>query len=92
MRRGAKRKTPLHVSIGQPRRDTVNWFCPFRLKGLVNEEKRIFGVDSWQATILALRCVEIILQGEVRKGGQLYYFGEKITVQRLFANGKLGAP
>jgi len=88
VRRGSKRKSPLHVIIGAPQPDDdFAWYCPIRFKGLGGKERRIFGVDSWQALILALRCVEAILRNEVRKGGQLFYLGHKTSVGRLFASG-----
>jgi hypothetical protein len=61
--------------------------APVRLKGLVDgKERRIFGVDSWQALTLALRLVEALLKHEVKKGAKLFYLGEKTTVASLFAS------
>ena len=86
MRRGAKRKWAVHVTIGAPEPDGNDWCCPIRLKGLVDsKERRIFGVDSWQAVILALRFAETMLQNEVRKGGKLFYLGGETSVPKLFA-------
>jgi hypothetical protein len=86
LRRSAKRKSAVHVTIGAPEPEANDWCCPIRLKGLVDsKERRIFGVDSWQAIILALRLTEAILQNEVRKGGKLFYLGEETTVAKLFA-------
>lgn len=86
MRRGAKRKSAVHITIGVPQPDGNDWCCPVRLKGLVdNKERRIFGVDSWQAMILALRLAEAMLQNEVRKGGKLFYLGGETAVAKLFA-------
>ncbi len=86
MKRGTKRKSAVHVSIGAPQPDGNDWCCPIRLKGLADsKEQRIFGVDSWQAMILALRVVEVMLQNEVRMGGKLYYLGVDTTVAKLFA-------
>jgi hypothetical protein len=86
MRRGAKRRSAVHVTIGAPQPDGDDWCCPIRLKGLVdNKERRLFGVDSWQAIILALRFAEAILQNEVRKGGKLFYLGRQTSVAKLFA-------
>ena len=86
LRRGAKRKSAVHVSIGAPQPDGNDWCCPIRLKGLVDrKERRIFGVDSWQAIVLALRLAEAMLKNEVRKGGTLFYLGEETSVAKLFA-------
>jgi len=86
LRRGAKRKSAVHVSIGTPQLDGNDWCCPIQLKGLVDsKERRIFGVDSWQAIILALRFVQALLQNEVRKGSKLYYLGVETSVVKLFA-------
>jgi hypothetical protein len=84
VRRGEKRKSPLHVTVGVPKPDGEDWYCPMRIKGLDNMERRIFGVDSWQALSLALRLVEAMLQQEVREGGQLFYMGEKTSISKLF--------
>jgi hypothetical protein len=86
LRRGAKRKSTVHVTIDAPEPDGIDWCCPIRLKGLIDsKERRIFGVDSWQAMILALRLTKAILQNEVRKGGKLFYLGKETTVAKLFA-------
>jgi hypothetical protein len=86
VRRGAKRKSAVHVTIGAPQPDGNDWSCPIRLKGLVDsKERRIFGVDSWQAIILAFRFAQAMLENEVRKGGKLYYLGGETSVAKLFA-------
>ena len=86
MRRGAKRKSAVQVTICAPEPDGNDWACRIRLKGLVDsKERRIFGVDSWQAMILALRLAEAMLQNEVRKGGKLFYLGGETSVAKLFA-------
>ena len=86
IRPGAKRRSAVRVTIGAPEPDGQDWSCPIRFKGLGNgREQRIFGVDSWQAMILALRFAEGMLQNGVRKGGRLFYLGEEVTVSELFA-------
>ena len=88
LRRGAKRKAPILVSIGVPRpAGDSNWYCPVRLKGLIDsKERRIIGVDSWQALTLTLRFVKIMLRAEVQDGGELFHLGRKTTVDDLFAD------
>ena len=86
VRRGRKRKSPLQVIVGAPQPDGDDWCCPVRIKGLDSKERRVFGVDSWQAMILALRLVEALLRHEVREGGELFWFGHKSSVGKLFAN------
>lgn len=83
--RGPGRRKPFHVTIGMPRPSKVDWYCPVRFTGLDHRGLRVFGVDSWQALILALRFVEINLRYEVRQGGQFYYLGRKVSVGSLFA-------
>ena len=79
-------RRPLHVTIGVPRRlPQRDWYCPVRLKGLDGKKRRIFGVDAWQALILALKYVEINLRHEVRNGLRLYWLGKPVQVGRLFA-------
>lgn len=86
LRPGAKRKVQIHISIAAPQPDADDWSCTVRLKGITNgKERRIMGVDSWQALNLALRYVQIHLRLEVREGGQWYYFGGKTSVGSLFA-------
>jgi hypothetical protein len=86
VRKGETRKSRLQVKVGAPQPDGEDWYCPVCIKGLDSKERRIFGVDSWQALTLALRLVEAMLRREVRQGGQLYYLGGKISVGKLFAS------
>jgi hypothetical protein len=88
LRRGAQRKTSLHVLIGAPQPDGDRaWYCPVRLKGISGKERRIIGIDSWQALILGIRFVELMLRREIREGGQLFWLGHKVRVGALFATG-----
>jgi hypothetical protein len=86
VRQGTTRKSRLHVRVGVPQPDGQDWYCPVYIKGLDNKVTRVFGVDSWQALVLALRMVEAMLRREVREGGQLYYLGSKTSVGKLFAS------
>ena len=83
--RGRGPLRPFHVIVGAPRRAKVDWYCPVRFKSQGRKALRVFGVDSWQALILALRFVEINLRHEVRQGGQFFWLGRKVSVSRLFA-------
>lgn len=86
LRRGAKRKSAVHITIGAPQPDGDDWCCPIRLKGIVDDtDHRTFGVDSWQAIILALALAEIMIRNEVRNGGRLFYLGAETSVDELFA-------
>lgn len=86
LRRGAKRKSAVRVTIGAPQPNGNDWCCAIRFKGLIdNKERQLFGVDSWQAMILALKLAEAMLQNAVRKGGKLYYLGSETSVAKLFA-------
>jgi hypothetical protein len=82
---GECERRPLHVTIGVPRRLQRDWYCPVRFKGLPGKKRRIFGVDAWQALILALKYVEINLRHEARNGMRLYWLGKQVAVGRLFA-------
>jgi hypothetical protein len=86
LRPGAKRKVALHLCVGAPQPDGDDWYCPVLLKGLIdNKDRRVFGVDSWHALILATGLVESLLRNEVRKGAQLFHLGHKTSISDLFA-------
>ena len=79
-------KRPVRILVGAPRRSRhQGWYCPIRMKGIFDGERRFFGADSWQALTFALRFVELELRSEVRRGMRLYHYGEKISVNQLFA-------
>src|SRR5437868_1670166 len=80
-------RRPLHVIIKVPQpAPKQDWYCSVRLKGLTSGSHRIWGVDSWQALILAVRFVEANLRNLVRRGCSLYWMGHKVSVARIFAN------
>lgn len=83
MRRGAKRKLPLLVTIWLYQPDD-ECYCSVRLMGLDDSKgQRILGDDPWQALTRALRFVEVMLGQEVRKGTQLFYLGRKTSVGKV---------
>ncbi|MSU76596.1 MAG: hypothetical protein EXS16_00735 [Gemmataceae bacterium] len=87
LRPGAKRKVALHLCVGAPQPESDDWYCPVLLKGLIdNKERRIVGVDSWQALILALGFVESLLQSEIRNGAQLFQLGHRTSIRSLFGS------
>ncbi|HEY3901295.1 MAG TPA: hypothetical protein VGM54_21985 [Chthoniobacter sp.] len=64
------------VEIGQPTplsdQPGSDWCCPLTLP-FDNKERKLFGVDSWQALGLALSLVYSELAGFLERGGKLYY-------------------
>jgi hypothetical protein len=80
----SRRKIALRVMVGKPEPIEPDWFCPIRFGD--SKERRIFGVDSWQALILALKYVEANLRYRTRNGAKLYWLGSPISIGRLFAN------
>jgi hypothetical protein len=60
--------TPVEASIHAPVMRQEDCFALVCLKGILDREFRIFGVDTLQALQLAIEFVDTILLGEVAKG------------------------
>jgi len=63
----------LTVQIGQPVPDGEGaWVCPFQIGGVPDEPVRgIFGVDAFQALILALHIIPTELQAAAREQAEV---------------------
>lgn len=77
------------IMIGKPYQTDFkygDWACPVALIGLHGRFPDMYGVDSWQALIVAVRLVKALLTNFVEEGGKLYWEkgGEEITVAELF--------
>jgi hypothetical protein len=56
-----------------------DWFCTYEIyeNGELEHSMRIYGVDSWQALMLALKTVGVeLLTSDYAKRGELYCFGD----------------
>lgn len=49
------------------------WACPVSLEGLYKQRGPIFGVDSFQALMLAIKFVKDLLEDFYEKGGKIYW-------------------
>ena len=75
--------TSVEIVIGVPfEAGPDEWACPVLLKGLYKHRGPIFGVDSMQALMLAIRFIRDLLNDFCEKGGKLYWpdNSESITV------------
>jgi len=53
------------------------WFCAFYEDQELERSMRIYGIDSWQALIYALKIVGVeLLTSDYGKKGELYCFGD----------------
>ncbi|UCF88767.1 MAG: hypothetical protein JSV70_00470 [bacterium] len=49
------------------------WACPVSMEGLYKQRGPIFGVDSFQALMLAVKFVKDLLKDFQDKGGSIYW-------------------
>ena len=65
----------LQIVIGLPFEVSPDeWACPVSLEGLFKHRGSVFGVDSLQALLLAIKFVKDLLQDFDQKGGKFYWF------------------
>jgi|1185.fasta_scaffold335008_2 hypothetical protein len=72
------RRFPLKVSIGRPYQrgsDPEMWACPVHIDPLYTHLADIAGADSFQALCLASRMALELLDGFIKRGGQLVHQG-----------------
>lgn len=79
----------LRLLIGKPyKTDTQfgDWACPVALEGLHGTFPDMYGVDSWQALMIARELIGRMLSYFVHGGGTLYWErdGEAISIEELF--------
>jgi hypothetical protein len=76
----------IRAAVGVPyEAESGSWACPVCLEGLRNLPD-MYGVDSLQALLLALKAIRNMLSYFVEQGGKLYWEkgGEELTVDELF--------
>jgi hypothetical protein len=81
----------VHLRIGRPfPAPDMDWGCRVAASGLHEIPGPLYGVDSWQALLLAQRFLEAIMQGAVDDGVTLHWppgDSRSLTVRELFARG-----
>jgi hypothetical protein len=71
----------LEIVIGLPFQVSQDeWTCPVSLEGLYKHRGPIFGVDSLQALMLAIKFVKDLLEDFFEKGGNIYWFDDSKPV------------
>jgi hypothetical protein len=84
------REFPVKLGIGQPYQDGADWRCPVMLEGFLSIQPRPFGVDSFQALMLAQRLARQYLTAfVVERAGRLLDSpgGNSVSIDALFENG-----
>ena len=52
---------PISVRIGEPYRvNDVSWACPVAVEGVDSKLADMYGIDSWQALLLAVGLARIL--------------------------------
>ena len=84
----------VRLAIGRPYRvESGDWACPLALDGLHERLHDIHGVDSWQAMMLAVRLIKVLLGFVIENGGKLYWEkgGEEVSFNTLFLDEERGS-
>ena len=77
----------LEIVIGQPFEVSQDeWACPVSMEGIYKHRGPIFGVDSMQALLLAIKFLKDLLIDFSEKGGKLFWpeSSDPITIDELF--------
>src|SRR5258708_2357161 len=61
-----------------------DWRCDIQFEGCIKKSHRIFGVDSWQTLMLALKFVRVNIESRLHPGSRLIYLGEAVELSSLF--------
>jgi hypothetical protein len=61
-----------------------SWCCPVAARGLHENLADIHGVDSFQAGVLALQLLRMLVSAELDAGAELSWEGEPTTLTDLF--------
>jgi hypothetical protein len=72
---------PIKLLIGKPYIiNDVQWACPVEAVGFEERLKETYGIDSFQALIIAFKTLHQILGYFVEDGGKLLYTDRKTEV------------
>lgn len=75
------RTIDLTIMIGLPFEVSHDeWACAVSMEGLYKQRGPIFGVDSLQALMLAVKFVKDLLEDFYEKGGKIYWSDEGKSV------------
>lgn len=84
----------IRLRIGRPYPvPDKDWCCPVAMDGWHGKLGPIYGVDSWQAFLLAQRVLEQLLADEVERGAVLHWppeEGQVIGIAELFSRAEWG--
>lgn len=85
------RREVIRLRIGHPYQShEIDWCCRVSAIGIYVPPGPIFGVDSWQALLLAQRYLESLVQREVDDGATLHWppgDDRAMSVAELFSRG-----
>jgi len=63
----------IRLMIGKPyQTDSGEWACPLALSGLHDRLHDMYGIDSWQSMIVAIRLMKLLLGFFIEAGGKLF--------------------
>lgn len=73
----------ISIQIGIPveSQEFNSWACSIKVNGIQGDLPDIHGIDSWQSIQLAQKTIRGILRSYIKKGGELYVFGESEKVK-----------
>jgi len=81
------REFEIRAALGLPyETESGDWACPVALEGLHGGLPDMYGVDSWQSLVIAIKTIHTTLSYFVEDGGKLYWDkgGEELSVAELF--------
>lgn len=84
------REFPIKLAIGAPYQEGMDWRCPVLLEGFLTNHPRPYGVDSFQALMLAQRLARQYLTAFIQeRGGRILDSpgGDPVSVDALFDGG-----
>lgn len=77
----------IRLAVGRPyRTESGNWACPVAMDGFHERLNDIHGESSWQALMLAIRLVKVLLGLFIESGGKIYWAkdGQEMSLNELF--------
>lgn len=81
-----KRARKVRLEIGFPRRSKKgpNWECPIELTGLLGRLGPIYGVDGFQALVLAQSVARALISSQVERGATIQWEDDTWTIDEFF--------
>jgi hypothetical protein len=73
----------LRIGVWPPEKaELAPWACKVEVTKLFSPAKSIYGADSWQAQVLAMRFAASLIQNFVTQGGAVFWLGDESGTQR----------